>query len=108
MLHREQTRLQHHPVCTIQGRYFCPDRYTCSGTPNPKTIRYNLQTCQPTLFFQQAVTDGTCSGADAHHLAFDVSAARDIFENLSPATDYPVESRFLMTDGGLTMFSPTT
>ena len=54
------------------------------------------------------MADGRCSGADAHHLAFDVSAARDIFEGLSSATEYPVESRFLMTDGGLTMFSPTT
>ena len=54
------------------------------------------------------MTDGRCSGADAHHLAFDVSASKAVFEDLSPATEYPVESRFLMTDGGLTMFSPTT
>lgn len=54
----------------------------------------------------KAVSGGRCSGADAHHLSFDVSAARAIFEGL-PA-EHPVESRFLMTDGGLTMFSPTT
>ena len=54
----------------------------------------------------KAVSDGRCSGADAHHLAFDVSASKAVFEDLS--AEYPVESRFLMTDGGLTMFSPTT
>ena len=54
----------------------------------------------------KAVSEGKCSSADAHHLAFDVSAARAVFEGLS--SEYPVESRFLMTDGGLTMFSPTT
>ena len=52
------------------------------------------------------MSDSKCEGADAHHLAFDVSAAKRIFDGLD--TDYPVDSRFLMTDGGLTMFSPTT
>ena len=52
------------------------------------------------------MSEGECSGADAHHLAFDVSAAREIFDGLD--TEYPVDSRFLMTDGGLTMFSPKT
>ena len=59
-----------------------------------------------TLLIKQAVSEGECSGADAHHLAFDVSAAKWIFDGLD--AEYPVESRFLMTDGGLTMFSPQT
>ena len=49
---------------------------------------------------------GNCAGADARHLALDASAAREIFAGL--ATEFPVDSRFLMTDGGLTMFAPMT
>ena len=54
----------------------------------------------------ESIGQGDCSGDKINSLAWDVINAKDIFESLPEDPD-KVKGRFVMTNGGLTMFSPS-
>ena len=46
-------------------------------------------------------------GEDLNHLIWDVKNSRDLFESLPPVgLDLDHLARFVITDGGITMFKP--
>ena len=48
-------------------------------------------------------------GEDLNHLIWDIKNAKEVFESLKPVgLDQDHLSRFVITDGGLTLFKPHT
>ena len=53
-----------------------------------------------------SIEQGECAGDKINSLAWDVANAKDIFESLPEDPDM-VKARFVMTNGGVTMVSPS-
>ena len=56
----------------------------------------------------ESIDRGDCSGGGSkiNNLAWDVINAKDVFGSLPEGDDDKIQARFVMTNGGLTMFSP--